>query len=361
MGGLLVSSLLEIQSHKGPYFVNFNNSLEEIVKSLNKPDYFFIIDANVARIFAQELNQIIDHEKVIVITATEHNKSIDNIIPVIETLIKKSFRRNNTIVAIGGGIIQDISCFISSVLYRGVSWKFVPTTLLAQADSCIGSKSSINVGNIKNIIGTFNPPAEVLLSSDFLRTLPVSDLKSGVGEILKVHAIDSIDAFNKISNEYDMLLSDFNILNIYIKQALIIKKVFIEADEFDVGIRNIFNYGHSFGHAIETATNFAVPHGIAVSIGMDIANQVASWRGLISENDYNRMHQILFKNYSQYLPIQISTDIFFSALLKDKKNIGSTLTLILPTGSNCKIQKIEIIFDSLIKNQCTEFLNRICK
>ena len=359
MAVLPVSDTIQIISHKGTYKVKFHRTIQELAILLTDENYFFIVDEKIAQIYNTFLNPILNEKNSIVLQATEGNKSIENVIPIIETLVERNFRRNQILIAIGGGIIQDIVCFIASTIYRGVDWKYVPTTLLSQADSCIGSKSSINLGRIKNIIGTFNSPSEVFISPEFLTSLHINDLKSGIGEILKVCAIDSAETFNKLINDYDSLISNKSVLEEYIKKSLLIKQKFIEVDEFDKGIRNIFNYGHSFGHALETVTDFKVPHGIAVSIGMDMANQIAVWRNFISQQDYQRMHQVLIKNYSQYLPMIISQDAFFTVLARDKKNTSNTFTFILPDGSDCQIKKVQITPDELLKEQCNKFLKEL--
>lgn len=345
-----------IQSHKGPYSVSFDDSL------LNNPflkvdgTHHFLIDANVARFYSVELREVLKHPHALVIEATEENKSIERVIPVIEQLVANKARRDHTLVAIGGGIIQDITCFIASTLLRGMTWKFIPTTLLAQADSCIGSKSSINLGVTKNILGTFNPPAEIFLCSAFLGTLEQKDISSGIGEILKVHAIAGRTAFDQLANDYDRLLTDRTILACYISNALHIKQKFIEIDEFDRGIRNIFNYGHSFGHAIESATDFGIPHGIAVTIGMDMANSIAAQRNLLPEEQYQRMHSVLRKNYAAYSGTAIDQDALLSALMKDKKNTATKLVLIFPLGDEAKIERVQVDADETFRNQCGKFL-----
>lgn len=350
---------LKIQSHKGIYSVYFDNQLLANVEKLLAGEPHFLIDANVASLYADKLEAVLAHKNTIVIEATEENKSIERIIPIFERLVTNSVRRDHTLVAIGGGIIQDITCFIASTLLRGLAWKFVPTTLLSQADSCIGSKSSINLGKTKNIIGTFNPPNEIFVCTDFLDTLENKEILSGIGEILKVHAIDSAASFDALSADYDALLSDRNVLLDYIRKALLIKQRFIEVDEFDRGIRNIFNYGHSFGHAIEAATNFGIPHGIAVAIGMDMANRIASLRGLLTEEHYLRMHSALRKNYDVYAKTDISLSDMLSALLKDKKNTTSKLVLIFPVGEDATIQRVEVVSDETFRSQCQQFFKEM--
>lgn len=337
----------------------FDNQLLANAEQLLVGEPHFLIDENVARLYAEQLRSILEHQNTVVIDATEENKSIERVIPIFERLVANSVRRDHTLIAIGGGIIQDITCFIASTLLRGMAWKFVPTTLLAQADSCIGSKSSINLGKTKNIIGTFNPPNEIFVCTDFFDTLEDKDIRSGIGEILKVHAIDSAAAFDRLAADYDALHSDRKVLLAYIRQALLIKQRFIEVDEFDRGVRNIFNYGHSFGHAIEAATDFGVPHGIAVTMGMDMANRIAVLRGLLSGHDYLRMHPVLRKNYVPFAKTDIPLDDMLSALMKDKKNTSSKLVLIFPVGEDATIQRVEVAPDEIFRSQCQQFISEM--
>ncbi|MEK7246941.1 MAG: AroB-related putative sugar phosphate phospholyase (cyclizing), partial [Chloroflexota bacterium] len=293
----------------------------------------------------------------VVIEATEENKSLERTIPVFERLVQNRIRRGDTLVAIGGGVIQDVTCFIASTLLRGLPWRFVPTTLLAQADSCIGSKSSINLGAAKNILGTFNPPTDIFIALGYLDTLDLKEIHSGVGEIIKVHAIDGIDAFNRLAGDYERLFTDKAVRLRYIHAALAVKQRYIEVDEFDRGVRNIFNYGHSFGHAIESATGFSVPHGIAISIGMDMANHVAAARGLLPAAHRERMHDVLRKNYHSYARTAIALDAVLAALMKDKKNTSTMLGLILPTGENATVERVQVAPDDAFRAQCAGFFD----
>lgn len=351
-----MSEKLLIQSHKGPYSVSFDESLLQNLGCLMEGEPHFLVDANVAQLYASQLHDILAHPNVIIIEATEGNKSLEKIIPVFERLIQNRVRRGHILVGIGGGIIQDITCFIASTLLRGLPWRFVPTTLLSQADSCIGSKSSINLGDTKNILGTFNPPQQIFLDTGFLDTLEHKEIQSGVGEIIKVHVIDGVSSFDRLAADFDQLFTDRAVLLKYIHSALLIKQRFIEKDEFDQGIRNIFNYGHSFGHAIESATDYAVPHGIAVAMGMDMANQIAAARSLLPEAHYHRMHGILRKNYGDYVKTPIPLDAMLSALMKDKKNTSTMLGLIFPVGEDAEVQRVFVPADDIFRTQCANFL-----
>jgi 3-dehydroquinate synthase len=354
---LHVFDSITIKSHKGPYTVSFdtNFSLNHLLLVLDESH--FIIDAKVAKLYSSQLSNILARPNTIIIEAREDNKSLERIVPIFEKLILNKVRREHNLVAIGGGIIQDITCFIASTLLRGLPWYFIPTTLLAQADSCIGSKSSINLNNAKNIIGTFNPPRRINICTEFLDTLEQKDIHSGIGEIIKVHAIDGVETFDKLSIEFRNLYSNHNTLLRYINTALLIKKRYIEEDEFDKDIRNIFNYGHSFGHAIESATNYLIPHGIAVTIGMEMANYVSLERGLLPQFHFDRMKEILRINYLDYASVEINLDVMIDALMKDKKNTSTRLGLILPIGPNAEIKRVDVIPDSEFYGQCMRFLS----
>ncbi|MHB1116081.1 AroB-related putative sugar phosphate phospholyase (cyclizing) [Sideroxydans sp.] len=350
---------MQIQSHSGPYNVNFVPDLLKDINCIQEGSPHFLVDANVARLYAVQLAPVLADPNTIIIEANEDNKSIERVIPVIERMVNNKIRRDHVLVAIGGGVIQDITCFIASTLLRGIEWRFVPTTLLAQADSCIGSKSSINLGPVKNILGTFNPPKQIWICPAFLDTLEAKDIHSGIGEMLKVHAIAGKEAFDRLRADFSKLTSDTQVLLTYIKAALLIKKGYIEQDEFDRGIRNIFNYGHSFGHAIESATKFAIPHGVAVAMGADMANRIAVLRGILPDSEYQRMHGVLRQNYEAFARVTIPMDEMLGALMKDKKNTATNLVLIFPVGENAEIQRVHVPSDDTFRRQCEQFIEEM--
>lgn len=347
-----MSDDLLVKSHAGPYRVIFDEGLLGDLGRVANTECHVLVDANIARLYAEPLHDILTNPLTLQIEANEENKSIERIVDVIRLLVGNRIRRHHTLVAIGGGIVQDITCFIASTLLRGLNWRFIPTTLLAQADSCIGSKSSVNLGSTKNILGTFHPPCEIHLCARFLDTLEEKDVRSGIGEIIKVHAIDSADSYDRLASDFGRLATDRELLRSYIHSALRIKQRFIEEDEFDRGIRNVFNYGHSFGHAIESATDFAVPHGIAVTMGMEIANRVSTLRGTLSEANYRRMHPMLMENCGAFARIPVAVDNLLAGLARDKKNTTDRLVVILPVGDHAAITRVEIANDAAFRQQC---------
>ncbi len=352
-----MSDTLVVQSHRGPYTALFDDQALARLNGAAPSQAHFIIDAKVAGIYAGDLQQVLGSPSVLLIEATEANKTLDKFTGYVDHLISRGVRRGQALVAIGGGIMQDITCFLAATLLRGLPWHFYPTTLLAQADSCIGSKSSINVGKTKNILGTFTPPEKIYLTTAVLATLEEREFRSGLGEMLKVHAIDGPAAFDRIAADYPRLFTDPELLRRYIYGSLMIKKALIEEDEFDQGVRNIMNYGHSFGHALESATDFFIPHGIAVTIGMDMANYTSMRLGFMDASHYQRMRPPLKANYAGFLPPEIPLELFFPALLRDKKHTDVQLRLVLP-DAQARIRVGLYTFDAALRQIWTDYLTR---
>jgi 3-dehydroquinate synthase len=346
---------LVVQSHKGPYRARFASGALEAIGELDPATTFVLIDDRVAELYPEALSTVLSWPSTQRIEALESNKSLERCPDYVEHLVGHGIRRGHELVAIGGGIMQDIVCFLAATLLRGVPWRFVPTTLLAQADSCIGSKSSINCREIKNVIGTFTPPQRVDIDVALLDTLDEADVRSGIGEMLKVHAIAGPAEFDQIAADYPRLQQDKAVLKHYIRRSLEFKRRLIELDEFDQGPRNVMNYGHSFGHAIESATHFGIPHGIAITIGMDMANTVAAALGRTTQAQADRMHPTLAANYAGFEDYDIPADAMLAAIAKDKKNSATALRVVLPDDDG-NIALTEQIADDEFRAACTAYL-----
>lgn len=350
-----MSDLL-IRAHQGPYEVHFRQETLEDLFSPAPVNAHFIVDRAVAALYEQALRPVLSSRSVLQLEVSERAKNLSEFSGYVEHLVARGARRGDVLVAIGGGVIQDITCFLAATFLRGLEWRFYPTTLLAQADSCIGSKSSINVGSIKNIMGTYTPPKRVIINTRFLETLSDCDFHSGIGEMLKVHAIDGPESFDRLALDYPRLMGDRSLLLRYLRESLEIKRRIIEIDEFDRGPRNVMNYGHSFGHAIESASDYAIPHGIAVTIGMDMANFTAWSLGLSVEAHYRRMRPTLAANCRGYESTPVPLNRFLAAIGKDKKNTASQLGLILP-GMDGRVAMRLCANDDKFRTACEKYLS----
>lgn len=332
MEDLQMSEGFTVKSSIKDYKVHFSSSLAADLKKIVQPGDYIIIDESVFALNKELQSDLEGQDKLIKVKASESTKSYEGVIPFIEVLIANGFKRNNRLIAIGGGIIQDVTAFMASILYRGVQWIFFPTTLLAQADSCIGSKTSINFRNYKNQIGNFYPPYSVHIDPTILVTLEERDIRSGIGEMAHYFFVSGTEDVEFFKREYQEALIHRSNLQKVIEASLAIKKRYIEADEFDLNERIVFNYGHTFGHAIESVTNYETPHGVAVSFGMDMANFISMKKGYISMEDFLQAQQV-FRTIREGYSIQdISTEELLAAMAKDKKNENGNIGLILTKG-----------------------------
>ena len=208
---------------------------------------------------------------VIWIEATEEAKALQETLPLFVAMKQAGLGRSSRIAAIGGGVVQDIATFVASLFMRGISWSYVPTTFLGMTDSCLGGKSSINVGPYKNLIGNFHPPSQIDILPVFARTLPAVELAGGAAEAAKIAFCRGASAFATYEQLAAPVLSGAwqeQQLAELLHSTLAVKQWFIETDEFDQAERRLLNFGHTWGHALESATAFAIPHGLAVAIGM---------------------------------------------------------------------------------------------
>jgi 3-dehydroquinate synthase len=345
-----------IHSKVKDYFVEIvNDILNKKEKILSTLQYkynrlFYFVDENVYRIYEKSLKNFIGNDYFLVIEALEENKEYKNLANYYKELIINNFNRNDILITIGGGILQDISGFIASTLYRGIKWIFLPTTLLAQADSCIGSKTSINFENSKNMIGSFYPPDAVFIDIDFCKTLTNEYFNSGLGEIIKFHLMYDENKYRLLCKylESDELRQGESFKEI-IWSTLQIKKSYFEEDEFDKGKRNLLNYGHCFGHALESASNFAICHGEAVLIGMGFANLLSLKRGIMTKEKYDKFEKIFKKYYPRFDLSKVSIDKIISYLKQDKKRISEKITMILSKDIGKQLKFDDIKEEEIIK------------
>lgn len=336
------------------YQVFFKEDLSFIAELVYLKDRVFVIDKNVFELYQEHFSNI-SRTDLFLLSATEENKTLRTVEDVCRFVAKKEQKRNITMISIGGGVIQDVTGFAASTLYRGIKWVFIPTTLLAQADSCIGSKTSLNFERYKNIIGGFYPPHEIYIVTEFLKTLSIMDYASGVGEVIKFALLEENGDkdFASLAKVIDDLRGHHQILAT-INRTLQTKSLYIKLDEFDMGKRNLFNYGHCFGHALENSSDYAVPHGIAVTVGMIFANIVAMNRHSLSLDVFRFLNEKLFlPNIPMVLrQSYFNRDLLLTAMKNDKKRVGELLTIVVPSHDSISAIKVDDLtvaeFDSAL-------------
>lgn len=322
------NGIIKVKSRNKNYHVNFS-------KSIIKPQTndVVIIDRKVDELY--NISSI--SERVFLIDAIEENKNMENVMNVIDFLSKSKMKKDGTMHVIGGGITQDISGMAASMYKRGIDWTFTPTTLLSMCDSCIGSKVNVNFKNYKNQIGTMYPPNHVTIDTHFLETLTKEDIDSGIGEMLKLYTIAGMN--------WDLKEMEHSI-----RTCLNIKKTFIEEDEYELTIRPILNYGHTFGHVFETMSEFKIPHGISVLLGMYVVD--AYFGQSLSKYD---PYIDTIKTYTRY--IIHDEKLFLDILQNDKKVNGTVLKLIRVHDGHSDI--VKTVIDTKLVKQIYLCINRL--
>jgi 3-dehydroquinate synthase len=315
-GNIDLSDEICVKSLYKNYNVYYNNkNLNTIIQEIYNDNDFIFIDRNVYNLDPNAFSCL---NNILIFDAIEDNKNIEKVLELTDKLYSINFTKKNKLIVIGGGITQDVGGFAAAIYKRGINWVFVPTTVLSMTDSCIGSKVSINRIS-KNILGMFVAPDNIYISDFFLNSLSEDDVISGIGEALKLSLIGGETTYNLFLQKYKE--KDYIAI---IKIASLVKRLIIEDDEFEKHIRKVLNYGHTIGHAIESTTNYYIPHGIAVLIGMYIKNKL--FYGDKYENINNLILNMVNKNF---FDVSFNFSSFIEHILSDKKNRGNDVCFIL--------------------------------
>ena len=331
---------MKINSLLKEYHVEFSQDLSLAKNAWSEvSEKVFCVDRKVFEIIGHEL----EDGPVYILDANEDEKTLHGIERLLLWMQAQSLHRGTTVIAIGGGITQDITAFAAHTYFRGLTWWFLPTTLLAQADSCIGSKYGVNLGGRKNQVGNYNPPDRVFICADFLKTLPARDLMSGYGEIFRLMWTASKEDFKKFAAAWKPGVGLGDRLPETIRRGLEIKRGVIEKDEFEKDLRRILNYGHTFGHALEVLTNHQIPHGLAVVWGMDLIDSISCQMGMLDPETKAEKREVSKKIFGpvfqeipgiQNLFANLKAEDLLSVIRLDKKSSSGKIKLVLNAGAS---------------------------
>lgn len=320
---------------------------------------FIITDENVFDLHKSFIDKLGNRTIGIkVIKPGEESKSVDLILDIYKELIKCNADRKTAIAAIGGGVVGDVSGFAASTFMRGLNVIHIPTTLLAQCDSSIGGKTGFNFMNIKNIIGTFYQPLLVYIDVHFLKTLSDREYISGLAEVIKYGFACDKNLFHYVEeNKLGIKEREMDKLFHIVNQCVKIKGELIEKDEYDHGLRQVLNFGHTIGHGIESINKFRLSHGEAVAVGMNLEAYMAFRMGYISEIEYKRLANII-KYFGLPTAVEgINIDELLQFMSKDKKKISDGIKFSLPEtiGSAIILKEIK---QNIIKESILEAIRR---
>ncbi len=326
------------------------NKLPDVLKETVKSEKIVIVtDDNVDKLYSEKVSKLLADAgyevlKFVFIHGEKH-KTMETISDALEFMAENNVTRTDCIVALGGGIVGDVSGFLAASYLRGIDFIQVPTTFLASIDSSVGGKTGVNLKAGKNLAGAFYQPRAVVCDTDTFKTLPSENFKEGVAEAVKYGIICDKELFDTLSenSEWD--------IEAVIERCVSIKAEIVAEDEFDTGKRQLLNLGHTIGHAIEKCSDFKITHGIAVGIGMAMISKASDNLGWTTEETNSKVLKAL-KNNGLLCEYDASADDLLEAMARDKKRKGGFITMVVPENiGNCILKKVPVeMLSDVLKN-----------
>ncbi len=312
--------------------IEYNVVIDTLPKLTFNRKVAIITNTTVSALHLEHLKSKIDADELYVVTIEdgEEFKTLATVETILNELFEAKLDRKSLLIALGGGVIGDMTGFTASLYQRGIGFVQIPTTLLSQVDASVGGKTGVNNAYGKNLIGAFYQPEAVYIDTDFLKTLPKREFSAGIAEIIKMAVMFDRDYFNFL---VDADFSDRKSLEKVIQRSVELKAEVVNLDEKESGIRAVLNYGHTFGHVVENETNYTkYLHGEAVAIGIMMANALAVELGLLKQNEMDEIENFLKKHQLPTTYEIVDVDAFYNKFFLDKKAANNRLKFILPKG-----------------------------
>ena len=353
---------IRVNTGENPYNILFGLSYGELPSALEEigapKKLLAVTDSNVFGLWYEKIEKILTDSgyevHVHVLPAGEENKNIDGVLGICRACIEHGLDRKSMILAVGGGVVGDMAGFAAAMYMRGIRFVQIPTTLLSQSDSSVGGKTGVDFEGVKNIIGAFHQPSLVYINPETLKTLPEAEFRSGMGEVIKHGIIRDEEFFEFLyDNSEDIKALKPDIMLKTVMQNCKIKAAVVETDEKEQGLRAILNFGHTIGHAVESAENFSKTHGECVALGMCAAAHIAKERGMLSNADFEKIGKII-KMYGFNTGFSADNETVERLIKLDKKSIGGKVGFVLPK----KIGEVTRLYD-VEENEISKSLDSI--
>ena len=315
--------------------------IAEYLEGLGRIGKVMIVsDTHVAPLYAEGIaDELVYHgfdPSLFTFDAGEESKNLTIYGDLLSCLADEGFTRTDTVLALGGGVVGDLAGFAAATYMRGIHFVNMPTSLLAAIDSSVGGKTAVDLPQGKNLVGAFYQPELVLFDTDFMKTLPYEEIRNGLGEGVKYAVLEGGEIFDILSSGLTSEnLEDFIALSVDAKRRI------VEEDEREKGVRKLLNLGHTVAHAVETMTEYVVPHGLAVAYGVRVMARLARERGELNEEDFYKIEELLHENdlTMEFDPVSELIP-YFSV---DKKMAGDTLTLVTINGiGDCALTEVPL-------------------
>ncbi|MEG2000522.1 MAG: 3-dehydroquinate synthase [Evtepia sp.] len=322
--------------HNYPVWIGAD--IRELGEKLDKKAKTIVVvtDTQVAPLYLEEAATSLKRAGFAVLSfvfpAGEQSKSGKTYFELLEFLAQNQITRTDGLVALGGGVVGDLTGFAAATYQRGITFVQVPTTLLAAVDSSVGGKTAINLNTGKNLVGAFYKPRFVLCDTRMLKTLPKENWADGWAEVIKYGMIGNASLLEKLESEQEIasIISD----------CVAMKAAVVAEDEFDQGNRQLLNFGHTVGHALEVCSAYEISHGQAVAIGMEVITRAATRQNLCPAECLTVLRGLL-RRYGLPESTEFDTQTIFEHTLSDKKRGGDTITLVVPTAvGQCVLRRV---------------------
>lgn len=340
-----MNKIVKVQGVKKPYEIIIGNDILNIVPDKikeikNTKTIVIITDDNVDELYSEKMLSILQNAGFqclkFVFNHGEEYKTMDTICDILEFMAENNVTRSDLVVALGGGIVGDVSGYAASSYLRGIDFVQVPTTFLSAIDSSVGGKTGVNLKSGKNLAGAFYQPRLVVCDTKTFDTLPEENFKEGLSEAIKYGVICDEKLFKTLYEKEETEIEEI------IKRCVSIKSQIVSIDEFDTGQRQLLNFGHTIGHAIEKVTEFKISHGIGVGIGMAIISKISDCLGWSKEETYAPIKKCL-ENNGIMTDININKEQLLHVILRDKKRNGEKINLVIPEKiGKCVLKSINV-------------------
>lgn len=330
----------EAQIKLGRHHLSAMGDYDVVVGQISNPSSLhsplIVTDENVAKFHLEKIQNLL-HAKAVIVPAGEEHKTLETTSFLWKSFLENGLDRKSTVIALGGGVIGDMTGFAASTYMRGIDWIGIPTTLLSMVDASLGGKTGFDLPEGKNLIGSFHPPKLVMADPSLLLTLPDRELRSGMAEVVKHGIISDPDLFAMCARGMDWVREN---LEEVVKHAMAVKIKVIEEDPYEKGYRAALNLGHTVGHAVELVSRFELRHGEAVAIGMAAEARYAAWAGLASPDTVEAIESTLTAlGLPIDIPAEMPRDKIIQAMRVDKKKNAKAIRFALPV----EVGRVELL------------------
>lgn len=340
--------------------VDYYSTLSQLINDKKYSKIVLLVDENTAQHCLNYVLQWLAVDvtfEIIEIEQGEENKTVETCTAVWESLVELNIDRKALLINVGGGMVCDLGGFVASTYKRGIDFVNIPTSLLAMVDASVGTKTGVNLGGLKNMIGSFSQPQMVLIDTAFLETLPGNQMRSGLAEMFKHGLIADASYWNQLKNLGELTTEDLLLL---IYHSVSIKNEIVLQDPFEENVRKLLNFGHTLGHVIETYSHSGkgiqpLLHGEAVAIGMILEAFISYKKDLLTKNSYLEIKETLNLMFESIVFTENDIEICTHLLIHDKKNVNGIVQFTLLNGIGKGVFN-EVVESELITEAFNDYL-----